>query len=249
MRHGELYEPLAVRIDVGEGAPIVILPGFGMSPWLYRATAELLARRCRVVVPDLYRIRGPWRHADIVRRLGATLQSLGLTRVTMIAHSFAGGVQLEYAIGHREHIVELVFTDTLAASRELSLAEEALRHPVRILWMATPGAALAFGETALTHPRQLAEAGWWGFRSARGLDASRCAALEIPTHVLWANRDSIVARADGRRFAAAMHASFTVAHNPDGRPVDHDWIYRHPRLFVEHLDRLGLAARRPVVST
>jgi len=243
MRPGELHDPLPVALDVGDGSPVLILPGFGMAPRLYRATAELLASQCRVIVPDIYAVRGPWRHADIVRRFGATMNMLGLPRATMIAHSFAGGVQLEYAIHHPERVAELVFTDTLAASREFSLAEEALRHPVRMLWMATPRAALAFAETALRHPRQLAQAGWWGFRSARGLDCARCAALDLRTHVLWANRDSIVPRADGEKFAAEMGASFTVARSPDG-PVDHDWIYRHPQLFVEHLDRLELAALR-----
>src|SRR5690349_13435038 len=238
MRPGDLHDPLPVGLDIGEGSPVLILPGFGMAPWLYRATAELVAARCRVIVPDIYAVRGPWRHDDIVRRLGATINMLGLPRATLIAHSFAGGVQLEYAVRHPERIVELVFTDTLAASREFSLAEEALRHPLRMLWMATPHAAAAFGETALRHPRQLAQAGWWGFRSGRDLDSARCATLELRVHVLWANRDSIVSRPDGEKFALEMGATFTVARSPGGRPVDHDWVYRHPQLFVEHLEGL-----------
>jgi hypothetical protein len=27
-----------------------------------------------------------------------------------------------------------------------------------------------------------------------------------------------------------------------GKPVDHDWMYRHPRLFVEYVRKLDLMA-------
>ncbi len=52
-------------------------------------------------------------------------------------------------------------------------------------------------------------------------------------------------RRDGRQCAARIGAEFPLL-NPAGRvgPVDHDWVYRHPVLFVSMLQRLGLAARR-----
>jgi pimeloyl-ACP methyl ester carboxylesterase len=170
--------------------------------------------------------------------------------VTLLGHSFAGGIELGYACRYPESVVELVFTDTLAMAREGPLAEEAMRHPVRLLWMATPSAAVSFGGTVLTHPRQVVQAAWWGFRSGRRRESERVAALGLRAHVLWANRDSLLSRKDGMALARELHASFTVADAGDGKPVDHDWIYRHPRLFVDHLARLDLDALRtsdPVV--
>ena len=41
-----------------------------------------------------------------------------------------------------------------------------------------------------------------------------------------------------QEFARELHASFTVVDAPGY--VDHDWMYRHPHLFVEHLNQLGL---------
>ena len=67
----------------------------------------------------------------------------------------------------------------------------------------------------------------------------------IRAHVLWANRDSILPRADGRRFAERLGATFTVAVAPDGRAVDHDWMFEDPDLFVAHLRKLGIAALEP----
>jgi hypothetical protein len=65
----------------------------------------------------------------------------------------------------------------------------------------------------------------------------------IPAYVLWANRDSILRRSDGERFAKELDAkSFTVASAPDGRAIDHDWMFQQPDLFFDHLDALGLQA-------
>ena len=91
----------------------------------------------------------------------------------------------------------------------------------------------------MTHPRQLVDAAWWGFTSGRFGDIYLIAEAGLPTHVLWANRDSLFSRADGEEFARELHASFTVVGAPGH--VDHDWTYRHPQLFVDHLDRLDLS--------
>jgi pimeloyl-ACP methyl ester carboxylesterase len=135
-----------------------------------------------------------------------------------------------------------VFSDTLAAAHEWQLAGEALRHPVRLLRLATPLAASSFAHTTWHYPRQLMAAGWWAFRSSRDEVSARVAAAGIPAHVLWANRDSILSRADGQAFARELQASFTVAEAPDHRVLDHDWMFQKPELFVSHLQALGLAA-------
>ncbi len=239
-----MSEPLATPLDVGAGDPVVMLPGFALSPAVYRGTAELLARRasCRVVMPEIYRVPGGWNCDEITDRLLAAIDAHEFERVTMIAHSFAGTVELSFATRWPERVVELVFCDTLAVSREWPLAREATRHPFRLFRMATPSAAAAFTTTLVTHPRNVVEAAWWGFTSGRAGDSSEVAADGIPTHVLWASRDSILSRADGRAFAKELGASFDVARVPAGRAVDHDWMYRHPELFVDHLEALHLAA-------
>jgi len=233
---------LDLPIDVGVGDPLVLLHGFAMRPAIYRPLVDRLAARCRVVVPDLFAVRGRWRYAKVVDALVATLEDVGLDRVSLLGHSFGGGIELGFASRWPDRVVELVFSDTLAASREWSLAHEVLRHPVRLVRLATPNAASAFVRTSLDHPRQLVGAAWWGFTSGRETDAEEVARAAIPAHVLWANRDSILARSDGRRFADELHATFTVASAPDGRAVDHDWMFQQPDVFFDHLIDLGLKA-------
>jgi hypothetical protein len=44
--------------------------------------------------------------------------------------------------------------------------------------------------------------------------------------------------------ARELGASLTVATATDGKAVDHDWVYRHPDLFVDHVQQLDLDALR-----
>ena len=243
--------PLA-HLDVGppDGRPVLRMQGFALQPRTYAALAERLAARgARVVIPALFAEPGlSWSPAQVLVDVVATLDALGLERVSVIGHSFGGALQLDLAVLWPERITELVFVDTLAMSREWTLAAEAV-HPVHLLWMATPRAAIDFTTSALRHPLCLARAGWWGFRSDRRAQVATLAGTDLPRHVLWANRDSLLARADGASFARDMRASFTVVHGPGDGPVDHDWLYRHPDLALEQFDRLGLAALGHAMAT
>ncbi|MDQ6837957.1 MAG: alpha/beta hydrolase [Actinomycetota bacterium] len=231
-------------IDIGSGDPVVIMQGFALQPRTYRAVADLLAERCRVIIPPLFAEPGRhWSPDLVLADVAATLDHLGLGAVTMIGHSFGGGLELSFAVHYPERITELVFADTLAMAHEWSLAAEAVR-PAAVAWMATPRAAIDFTTSFLTHPLCLAQAGWWGFRSDRHRQVAAVAASDIPCHVLWADRDSLLARSDGAAFARDLGADFTVVHGRSRHPVDHDWVYRHPHLVMEHLDRLGLQALR-----
>ena len=177
-----------------------------------------------------------------------TLDARDMDHATMIAHSFSGGVQLGFAARWPARIVELVFADTLAASRRWPLAREATRHPFRLLRMATPRAAGAFSWSLLAYPQAFAQAAWWGFTSGRSSDIKQVASYRLPTHVVWANRDSLLSRDVGRAFAEELGGSFDIARAPDERWVEHGWIYRYPDLFVRQLEDLGLKALRPTAD-
>lgn len=233
---------LEVPVDIGEGPPVVLLHGFAMRPATYLRTAQLLASKARVVIPDLFDLRGRWNYQRVLGSFTATLDTLGLDRVSLVGHSFGGALELGFAASRPERVVELVFSDTLAVSREWGLADEALRHPLGLLNLATYPAVSAFVHSWALHPRQMVQAAWWGFTSGRGDDISAIAEDGLGAHVLWANRDSILSRTDGEAFAREMKASFTIARPPEGGPIDHDWMFQNPELFVSHLEQLGLVS-------
>ena len=183
---------LTVPIDTGKGAPLVLLHGYAMQPATYRGLVDLLAPHCRVVVPDLFDVHGWWQYSKVLDAFTSTLDNLALDRVSLLGHSFGGGIELGFASRFPDRVVELVFSDTLAASREWQLADEAVRHPSHLSRLATPRATSAFVRSWVDHPLQLIGAAWWGFTSSRGCDAADVAQAAIPAYVLWANRDSIL---------------------------------------------------------
>jgi pimeloyl-ACP methyl ester carboxylesterase len=230
------------HVEVGAGPTIVLLHGYGMKPATYLPMARLLADRARVVIPDLFAVPERWTFHHAVDCLELTLDDVGVEQVSLLGHSFGGGLELGLACRSPERIAECIFSDTLGMHRELSLAREAV-HPIGIARMATAPAVKSFSESWVRHPIQLASAALWAFRSDRESEIETCAAVGLPCHVLWAERDTILSRKDGREFARRLHATFTMAKRPPGyRPIDHDWMFDDPELFVQHLDELGLRA-------
>ena len=228
---------------VGDGPPLVLLHGFGMQPRTYLPLARLLAPRVRVVIPPIFALPTRWTFQNALACLEATLDNLELERVSLLSHSFGGGLGIGFAARSPERVVECVFGDTLGVRDRFGLAEEALHDPFGILAMATPLAAGSFAQTIVTHPLQLAEAGLWGFASNREPGIEEVVGARIPCHVLWANHDTLLARADGREFARQLGADFHVAPPPR---VEHDWMFEQPDRFAAALDRLGLAVLAPV---
>ena len=231
------------HISVGDGPPIVLLHGFAMQPRTYLPLARLLADRARVVIPAIFALPERWSFDHALECLELTLDDLGLGRVSLLGHSFGGGLELGLAARRPERVVECVFGDTLGVRERFGLAEEALRNPLGILGMASPPAAIAFFQSVVAHPVQLVSAALWGFASDREADIEAVVRAAIPCHVLWAERDTLLLRSDGREFARRLNATFTVAEPPPGYGhIDHDWMFDDPELFMAHLERLGLAA-------
>ena len=182
VRSGLDWSPDTLRtLIVGDGPPVVILHGYGLSPFTYRGLAELLAWRTRVAVPAIFALHGRWSYERALTALVATLDRLGMERVTLIGHSFGGGLELGLAARHPERVVELVFADTLGMSREWVLAEEAVR-PMTLFRLATPTAALDFTRSWVSHPMQMVRAAWWGFVSDRRQEV---ATIALQTHWQW----------------------------------------------------------------
>ena len=228
-------------VTVGDGPPLVLLHGYAMQPETYLPLARLLADRARVVIPAIFALPERWSFDHAIECLELTVDELGLDRMSLLGHSFGGGLELDLACRRPERVVECVFSDTLADRREFRLAEEALRNPPRLLGMASVPAAEAFFKSFLTHPIQLIRAAWWGFTSDRTPDIGRIVQAGIPCHVLWAERDSILLRADGEHFAHDLHATFNVVNRPPGYGhIDHDWMFDDPDLFESHLEELNL---------
>jgi pimeloyl-ACP methyl ester carboxylesterase len=105
----------------GNGRPLVLLHAFPFDGRMWKATAEALADRCRVIVPDLRGFggselgEGDVSIAGMADDVAALLDHLGVARATVGGLSMGGYVTLAFAARHRRRLEALILADTRAA--------------------------------------------------------------------------------------------------------------------------------------
>lgn len=225
--------PAVVRGDASDD--VVLLHGFGLEPGTYGRTLHALSVSRRAIAPQW--LDGSAWHVDrTIARLVATFDHHAVEQATVVGHSFGGALALRFAALHPERVRRLVLCDSEALTQRWELARQAV--PGTYLWrLATYRAATAFLRNVARRPVTLARAGWWGFRNDAGAHVERVARSDLDVHVLWAQRDTLLEREVGQRFAERLDASFHIVEPvPGGGPVDHDWVYRHPWFLPTMLD-------------
>jgi len=114
------------------------------------------ALRLRRVV----RTAGRWDPDRVLAGLTAALDRYGFGEVTMIGHSFGGGIALGWAAAHPQRVTKLVLVDSLGLSSRWQLARDAFSG-THFLRMATVPAMRSFTGSVARSPAGVARAGWW----------------------------------------------------------------------------------------
>nr|WP_235214690.1 alpha/beta fold hydrolase [Rhodococcus opacus] len=111
--------PLTV---VGRGSPVVFLHGWGLTPRVYGHSLSMLAQQGhRVVTPTLPGFGGTPDHPPEARTfagyaawLGRFLDDAGISEpVTLVGHSFGGGVAIQTAHDLPERVARLVLVNSV----------------------------------------------------------------------------------------------------------------------------------------
>lgn len=107
-------------LEQGTGSPIMLVHGIPTSSLLWRNIIPSLARRHRVIAPDLlnYGKSGKPTQADVSiqaqsRMLIGFMEALGIHRVDVVAHDIGGGIAQLMAVNHPERIDRLVLADAV----------------------------------------------------------------------------------------------------------------------------------------
>ncbi len=118
---------IAVRVDGDADETIVLIHGFPLAHELWDAQANALARRFRVVRPDLRGmgsssvIDGPYLMEALASDIAAVLDALAIERATLVGHSLGGYVALAFARMYAERLERLALvcsrTDADGAER------------------------------------------------------------------------------------------------------------------------------------
>ena len=106
-------------IAEGAGSPVVFVHGTPTWSFLYRHLVARLSPRHRVVAVDHLGfglsdkpVTAPYEPRDHARRLGALLDSLDLTNVTLVLHDFGGPIGLATALERLDRVDRLVLFNT-----------------------------------------------------------------------------------------------------------------------------------------
>lgn len=115
--------PLFVR-EAGAGEPVVLLHGFPQTGECWRGVSRRLAKRFRVIVPDLPgfgRSGPPPRYeAEAVAGVLATfLDEVDASPATIVGHDWGGSLAFALALAHPQRVSNLVVTN--APFRKLDL--------------------------------------------------------------------------------------------------------------------------------
>lgn len=110
-------------IDVGSGAPLILVPGIqGRWEWMQPAVAAL-ARRCRVItfsLADEPTCAGCFDPADgfasYVEQIGAAMDQAGLSRAAVCGVSYGGLIAAAFGARHPERVTSLVLVSAIPPS-------------------------------------------------------------------------------------------------------------------------------------
>lgn len=247
----------------GDGPAVVFLHGWGLSHRTYRHGLErIVGHGARVLAPALPGFGGTAplpsgqfsleAYADWV---AAFIREVGVEGpVTLIGHSFGGGVALRTAHDHPELVGQLVLVNSIGGSVwanrgelpvlladrpiwdwGLHLAAHALS--VRSFTRVMPVIAADAVPNFLLHPGTL----WKVGRLAR--DANLATELEelkqrgLPVVIVWGRDDTVLPWACAESLAVALGGPRVVT-----VPGNHSWLLADPRRFAEVITNvLGVA--------
>ena len=243
----------AVYGDVGEGAPLVFLHGWGLTSRTYaRVLPVLAAAGSRVIAPAL---PGFGRTADLPGTLTwdkladwvvALLDGIGIDEPAhLVGHSFGGGVATMTAWHHRERVRSLVLVNSIGGSTwksddrgERTLAERpwwdwGLRAPSE--WTRkgyrriVPVVARDFMENVMRHPGNLLRAGALARDADMRTHVAELAEGGLPVTILWGDRDRMLPQAGFVSLVEAAGGGSSVVAG------GHSWLIADPAGFGEAL--------------
>jgi non-heme chloroperoxidase len=210
-----------VRLRVAEqGAPdgecLVLLHGYPDSWQSWSPIMPLLPDRYRVIAPDLRghgdsdRPAGGYTTADMARDVIALLDARGVRRAVLVGHSMGSFVAQEIAVQAPERVSALVLEGSapslsaLAGGEEVGAVIAGLSDPVpadfvrefqlSAIHRPLPDALMdGLLEASAKLPARVFRGVWEGMPRA-GAEA-RLAAIEVPTLLVWGERDAMFGRA------------------------------------------------------
>lgn len=234
-------------IDVwvaGEGPPIVLLHGWGLSGRVYRdAVLALASRGYRVAAPSLA-VADQWSIDGIAEMAAEAMAGVDAAPAAVIGHSFGGAVGVTLAVQHPDFVRAVVPISSPLVSlggRGMGKVVMPGRH-FRIVTHAPAAVALFRAVASRGGLPSLAGAARWIMTNGHDRRLAELASSDIPRAIVWAEEDSLLSPEVGRRAAQVLGCEFHLIGAGEGwngqRLPDHDWPMRHPEHFADTMLRV-----------
>lgn len=218
-------------VEAGEGAPVVLVHGFGGTTCDWEEhLLPVLAERFHVVAIDLFgngwSARDPsfhygWPLWD--EQLAGTLDALGIERASLVGHSMGGAAAAHFTAHHPDRVARLVLADALypLEDDEIALPFRALATPIVgevALGFSSGVAAPGISQRCLDHSARTyavegSRAGWLDYvrdPERRTMLAEAYPMIQVPTLVVHGTADTFVPIAAMRRTAPSIAAAHIV---------------------------------------
>jgi pimeloyl-ACP methyl ester carboxylesterase len=146
----------------GEGPVLLLVHGIASDSEAWRASLPLLARRARVIAPDLpghgasAKAPGDYSLGSLASSMRDLLVKLGHERATLVGHSLGGGVAMQFAYMFPERTERLVLLSSGGLGRTVNPLLRAATLPgSELVIAATIGPLTALGRVGAATVRRL----------------------------------------------------------------------------------------------
>ena len=122
-------------VRAGSGPALLLLHGLGCTHRTWLPVMDALARRYTVIAPDLLghgesdKPRADYSIAAFANGMRDLLTVLGIDKVTVLGHSFGGGVAMQFAYQFPERTERLILVSSGGLGPEVSPALRAVTTP------------------------------------------------------------------------------------------------------------------------
>jgi pimeloyl-ACP methyl ester carboxylesterase len=234
--------------DEGSGDVVLLIHGMGGSSQTWRDVIPALAKKYRVIAPDLLghgqsdKPRGDYSVGSFAVMVRDLLDALGISEVTVVGHSLGGGVAMQFAHQHPQYCARIALISSggfggdvggmlrllslpgselvlpMIASRPAALAGNAVR--------AAMGSEMRFRSRPLLSRRDHRQAFLRTLRSVvdyRGQSVSALNRLRF-----GANLPTLIISGDEDHVIPVEHAIAAHARIPDSRLHVLPGVHHHP---------------------
>ncbi|WP_234411046.1 alpha/beta fold hydrolase [Nocardioides terrigena] len=234
VRHVTIHGHRRAYVVTGSGPALLLLHGLGCDHTTWAPVIDSLARRYTVIAPDLLghgesdKPRADYSVGGYANGMRDLLTVLGIDRVSVVGHSFGGGVAMQFAYQFPERTERLILVGSGGLGPEVTPAIRAIT---------TPGFHQAMGLLTLPGVRHVGTAGMralaaTGVRAARDLteladiydsfkDPRTRAAIRHVVRAVVDWRGQIVTMADRAYLTEAMPMCVVWGRNDQVIPVRH----------------------------